>query len=175
MKWEIVSFVIILVLGISLAVATLLYSNLQSERDALRLQVARLYDAGDRVDSLNTELRAALGDCSDMLKVFVPPDTTKKFVRPRNIPGLDTMPVITRCTLFTRSGWPDIRLDLNVTPTDWSKLKFNSVEMSGDLPSPMPTMGRQVTVECDTTKGEVLSKIPSFEENEVKGEDDEVD
>lgn len=42
MKWEIVSFVIILVLGISLAVATLLYSNVVSERDVFRDSVCTL-------------------------------------------------------------------------------------------------------------------------------------
>ncbi len=73
--------------------------TLESERDALREQVAWLYDWIDTVDSLNTELRTTLGDCNDLLMSFVPPDTTKWFYRVWDVPGLDTMPVITACTL----------------------------------------------------------------------------
>ncbi len=101
-------FITLLIMLMIFSVCCLVLGGLlidaRSDRDELREEVAWLYKAGERVDSLNTMLRVNLRNCSDMLEVFIPRDTTKRLIRARHVPGLDTMPVIESCSLWIRSG-----------------------------------------------------------------------
>lgn len=103
--------IIALALLIGFAAQTAKYHNMKAERDALEERVAELSQwSGDfDVDGEMYQVTFRWGDTSNLSygihKSWMPdgkPDTTKKLVR--DISGLDTMPVITACTLYVRAN-----------------------------------------------------------------------
>ncbi len=103
MKWSEAVAIFALFILVVLAGALLLErGGLVSERDALQEEVRALQREVVTVTNFATEINKRWLVCLGL--DGVPPDTTKKFVRPRDISGMDTMPVIESCSLFIRSG-----------------------------------------------------------------------